>query len=73
LEKLREQEIILSLFNESEDFSFNNEMVKILISPINFDRNEYELFFIFIYHCPDVLILIKIDESDINKEFINFK
>jgi hypothetical protein len=48
-------------------------MIEISIPSINFDRNEYESFFIFIYYCPDVLILIKMDESDINKEFINFK
>jgi hypothetical protein len=43
------------------------------IPPINFDRNKYELFFIFIYYCPNVLVLIKIDESNINKKFINLK
>jgi hypothetical protein len=65
--------MILFLFNESEDFLFNNEIIKILISLINFDRNEYKLFSIFIYHCPDLLVLIKMDELDINKKFINFK
>jgi hypothetical protein len=65
--------MISSLFNESEDSSSNNKMIEILISSINFDRNKYKSFFIFIYHCSDVLALIKIDESDINKEFINFK
>jgi hypothetical protein len=73
LEKLKEQEMILFLFNESEDFLFNNKMIKILISSINFDRDEYELLFIFIYYCSDVLALIKMDESDINKKFINLK
>jgi hypothetical protein len=62
-----------SLFNESENPSFNNEMVEISIPSINSDRDEYESFFIFIYHCPDILVLTKIDESDINKEFIDFK
>jgi hypothetical protein len=65
--------MILSLFNESKDFSSNSEMVEISISLINFDRDENELFSIFIYHCPNLLTLIKIDESDINKKFINFK
>jgi hypothetical protein len=35
LEKLEEQEIILSLFNESENPSSNNEMIKISIPLIN--------------------------------------
>jgi hypothetical protein len=73
LEKLKEQKMILSLFNESEDPSSNNKMIKFSIPSINFDRNKYESFSIFIYYCLDVLILIKIDESNINKEFINFK
>jgi hypothetical protein len=63
----------LFLFNESEDSPFNNEMVEISISSINFDRDKYESIFMFIYYCPDILVLIKIDESDINKEFIDFK
>jgi hypothetical protein len=62
-----------SLLNESEDPSSNNEMIEITIPLIDFNRNKYKSFFIFIYHCSDVLALIKIDESDINKEFINFK
>jgi hypothetical protein len=73
LEKLGEQEMILFFFNESKDLLSNNKMIKISIPSINFDRNEYELFFIFIYYYSDLLILIKINESDINKEFINFK
>jgi hypothetical protein len=73
LEELEEQKIILSLFNESEDFSSNNEIIEISIPSINFDRNEYESLFIFIYHYPDLLALIKINESDINKKFINLK
>jgi hypothetical protein len=73
LEELEEQEIISSLFNESEDPSSNNEMIEISIPSINFDRDEYVLFFIFIYHCPDLLALTKINELDINKEFINLK
>jgi hypothetical protein len=65
--------VILFSFSKSEDSPSNNKMVEISISSINFDRNEYKSFFIFIYHCPNVLALAKIDESDINKEFINFK
>jgi hypothetical protein len=73
LKELEEQKITLSLFNESEDPSFNNEIVEISIPPINFDRDKYKLLFIFIYYCTNVLILININESDINKEFIDFK
>jgi hypothetical protein len=73
LKKLEEQEIMLSLFNESEDPLSNNKIIEISIPSINFDRNEYKSFFIFIYYYPNVLTLIKIDESDINKKFINFK
>jgi hypothetical protein len=65
--------MILSLFNESKDPLFNSEIIEISIPSINFDRDEYKLFSIFIYHCPNLLALIKMDESDINKEFINFK
>jgi hypothetical protein len=65
--------MILSLFNESEDPSSNNKIIEISIPSINFDRDEYELFSIFIYYCPNLLALIKMNESDINKEFINFK
>jgi hypothetical protein len=65
--------VILFLFNQSEDPLFNSEMVEVSIPLIDFDRNEYESFSIFIYHYPDVLTLIKIDELDINKEFINSK
>jgi hypothetical protein len=63
----------LFLFNESEDPSSNNKIIEISIPLINFDRDEYESFSIFIYYCPNLLALIKINESDINKEFINFK
>jgi hypothetical protein len=73
LKELEEQEVILLLFNESEDLSSNNEMIEISISLINFNRNEYKLFFIFIHHCLNLLALIKVNELDINKEFINFK
>jgi hypothetical protein len=62
LEELEEQEMILYLFNELTEFLSNNEMVEISISSINFDRDEYESFSIFIYYCPDVLALIKIYE-----------
>jgi hypothetical protein len=73
LEKLEEQEIILFLFNESEDPSFNNEIIEISIPSINFNGNKYESLFIFIHYYLNLLALIKINESDINKEFINFK
>jgi hypothetical protein len=65
--------MILSLLNESEDPSSNNKMIEISISLIDFDRDKYESLSIFIYYWSDVLALIKIDESDINKEFINLK
>jgi hypothetical protein len=65
--------MILFIFNESEDPPSNNEMIEISIPPINFDKNKYESLFIFIYYCPDVLALTKMNKSDINKEFINFK
>jgi hypothetical protein len=73
LKELEEQKILLFLFNESEDPSSNNKIVEISISPINFDRDEYKSFSIFIYYCPNLLALSKINESDINKEFINLK
>jgi hypothetical protein len=73
LEELEEQKIFLFLFNESEDLPSNNEMIKISISLIDFDRDKYESLSIFIYYCPDVLALTKIAEPDINKEFIDFK
>jgi hypothetical protein len=65
--------MISPLFNESEDSLFNNKIIEISIPSINFDRNKYKSLSIFIYHCPNLLILIKMDESDINKEFINLK
>jgi hypothetical protein len=52
LEELEEQEIISFLFNESEDPPFNNKMVEVSISSINFDRNKYKSLFIFIYQYP---------------------
>jgi hypothetical protein len=73
LKELEEQKIIISLFNESEDPSSNNKIIEISISLINFDRDEYKSFSIFIYHCSNLLALIKINELNINKEFINFK
>jgi hypothetical protein len=73
LKKLEEQKIILFLFNESEDPSFNNKIIKISIPLIDFDKDKYKSLSIFIYYYPNVLTLIKIDESDINKEFINLK
>jgi hypothetical protein len=73
LKELKKQEITLSLFNESEDPSSNNKMIEILIPPINFNRDKYETLFIFIYYCLNILALIEVNVSDINKEFINFK
>jgi hypothetical protein len=49
LEELEEQEMILSIFNKSEDPLFNNKIIEISILLINFDRNKYELFFMFIH------------------------
>jgi hypothetical protein len=49
--------MILSLFNESEDPLSNNEMIEISIPPIDFNRDEYKLLSIFIYHCPNILAL----------------
>jgi hypothetical protein len=65
--------MILFLFNESEDSSSNNEMIKISIPLIGFDRDKYKSLSIFIYYCSNVLALTKINESNINKEFINLK
>jgi hypothetical protein len=49
LEELEEQEMILSLFNESEDPSSNNEIIEISIPPINFNKDEYKSLSIFIH------------------------
>jgi hypothetical protein len=49
LEELGEQKIISSLFNESEDPSSNNKMIEISIPLINFNKDEYKSFSIFIY------------------------
>jgi hypothetical protein len=65
--------MILSLFNESEDPSSNNKIIEILISLINFNRDEYESLSIFIHQYPNILVLIEVNESDINKKFINLK
>jgi hypothetical protein len=65
--------MISSLFNESKNPLSNNKMIEISIPPIDFNKDEYKLFFIFIYHCPNLLALTKVNELDINKEFINFK
>jgi hypothetical protein len=73
LEELGEQEIISSLFNKSEDSLSNNKIIKISISPINFNKDEYKSFSIFIYQYPNILTLTEMNESDINKKFINFK
>jgi hypothetical protein len=72
LEELEEQEMISSLLNESEDPS-SNKMIEISIPSIDFNRDEYEPLSIFIHHCPNLLALINMNESDINKEFINLK
>jgi hypothetical protein len=73
LEELGEQKIISFLFNESENLSSNNKIIEISIPSINFNKNEYESFFIFIHYYPNLLTLIKVNESDINKKFINLK
>jgi hypothetical protein len=49
LKELEEQKMISSLFNESEDPSSNNKIIEISIPPINFNKNEYESFSIFIH------------------------
>jgi hypothetical protein len=64
LEELVEQEVILFLFNESKDSSSNNKIIEISILLIDFDRDEYKLFSIFIHHCLNLLALIKVNESD---------
>jgi hypothetical protein len=73
LEELREQKIISSLFNESEDPSSNNKMIEISIPSINFNKDKYKSLSIFIHQYLNILILTEMNESDINKEFINFK
>jgi hypothetical protein len=60
LEKLGEQEMISSLFNESEDPSSNNEIIEISIPSINFNRDEYKSLSIFIHQYPNLLALLKI-------------
>jgi hypothetical protein len=61
------------LLNESEDPSSNNKMIKVSTPLINFNKDKYESFSIFIHYYSNLLALIKMNESDINKEFINFK
>jgi hypothetical protein len=73
LKELEKQEVTSSLFNELEDPPFNNKIIKISILPIDFDKNKYKSFFIFIYHCSNVLSLTKMDELNINKKFIELK
>ena len=65
--------MISSLFNESEDPSSNNKIIEISISSINFNKDEYESLSIFIHQYPNILVLTEMNESDINKEFINLK
>jgi hypothetical protein len=73
LKELEKQKITLSLFNESEDLSFNNEMIKISFFSINFNKDEYKSLSIFIHQYLNILALTEINESDINKKFINLK
>jgi hypothetical protein len=49
LKELEEQKMTLSLFNESEDPSSNNKIIEISIPSIDFNKNKYELFSIFIH------------------------
>jgi hypothetical protein len=65
--------MILFLLNESENLSSNNKMIEISIPLIDFNKDKYKLFSIFIYQYPNILILTEMNESDINKEFINLK
>jgi hypothetical protein len=65
--------MISSLFNESEDPSSNNEIIEISIPLINFNKDEYKPFSIFIHQYPNILTLTEVNESDINKKFINLK
>jgi hypothetical protein len=48
-------------------------MIEISIPPINFNKDEYKSFSIFINQYPNILVLTEVNESDINKKFINFK
>jgi hypothetical protein len=73
LKKLKEQKLILSLFNESEDPSSNNKMIEISIPPIDFNKDKYKSLSIFIHQYPNILTLTEMNELDINKKFINFK
>jgi hypothetical protein len=73
MKELGEQKIILFLFNESEDPSSNNKIIENSIPPIDFNKDKYKLFSIFIYQYPNILALIEMNESDINNEFINLK
>jgi hypothetical protein len=73
LKKLKKQKMTLSLLNESKDPSSNNKIIEISILPINFNKDKYKSLSIFIHYCPNLLTLTKINESDINKKFINFK
>jgi hypothetical protein len=73
LKELEEQKITSSLFNESKDPSSNNKIIEISIPLINFNKDEYEPFSIFIHQCLNMLVLTEINELDINKEFINLK
>jgi hypothetical protein len=73
LKELRKQKMILSLLKESKDPPSNSKIIEISIALIDFDRDKYESLSIFIYYYPNLLALTKMNESDINKEFINLK
>jgi hypothetical protein len=73
LKKLKEQEMTSSLFNESENPSSNNKIIEISIPPINFNKDKYKSLSIFIHQYPNILALTEMNESDINKKFINLK
>jgi hypothetical protein len=50
--------MILSLFNKSEDLSSNNKIIEISIPLINFNKDEYELFSIFIHYFLNMLAFV---------------
>jgi hypothetical protein len=59
IKKLEEQKMILSLFNESKDSSSNNKIIEISIPPIDFDRNNYKLLYIFTINSRKLNALFK--------------
>jgi hypothetical protein len=48
-------------------------MIEISIPLIDLNKDKYESLSIFIYQYPNILALTEINESDINKKFINLK